>query len=91
MLYEVITSGVVPVYLGPPNISDYIPANTYIDRNSFRTHEQLFDRLNEITEYEFLEYRKNIDSFLRSETAEKFSCEYFADSIGKVAQLFFTK
>jgi hypothetical protein len=56
----------VPVYLGAQNITDYIPANTFIDFDSFGDYKELYAYLSNMTAQEFYSYIDNISDFMDS-------------------------
>jgi alpha(1,3/1,4) fucosyltransferase len=80
-IFDAFSSGCVPVYWGASNITKYIPANCFIDRREFSSHEELYKFMKSINENEFLEYQKNITSFLLSEKSSLFKPDSFANII----------
>ena len=40
-IFDSMMAGCIPIYWGAPNIHDYVPCKTYIDRLSFHTHEAM--------------------------------------------------
>jgi hypothetical protein len=50
----------VPVYLGSPTISNYIPECCFIDISNFKNYDELFDYLNNVPQMEYMDYIKNI-------------------------------
>jgi alpha(1,3/1,4) fucosyltransferase len=86
-IFDCFIAGVVPVYLGPPNINDYIPNSCYIDRNDFQNHRDLYHFLASMGEKKYDQYRDAADAFLRSPSIIPFTGEYFAERISGVAKL----
>ena len=82
-IFDCFCSNIVPVYLGPPNILDFIPANCFINYNSFDTINLLVDFLEEMSDITYNEYLKNINNFLKSDTIKQFSIETFVSTITK--------
>lgn len=80
-IFDCFFAGCVPIYWGAPDITTHIPADCFIDRTQFKSHEEMYRHLKTISEQEYIQYQKNIISFLKSETAYPFSAEYFADVI----------
>lgn len=76
-IFDCFRCGCVPVYWGAHNISDYIPANCFIDRKQFSTYDELYDYLNTIDEKTFEQYLANIRNYLQSPTAQLYSIEHF--------------
>lgn len=71
----------VPVYWGPDNICDHIPAACFIDKREFATYEELYDFLSNMADAVYCRYIDNIRNFLNSEKIHQFSSEYFADTL----------
>ena len=82
-IFDCFFSGCVPVYWGASNITQYIPADCFIDRRQFRDTEEVYVFLKAMTEQEFIGYQKRIAAFLQSDAAYPFSAEFFAETITK--------
>jgi len=67
----------IPVYWGAPNITEHIPANTFIDRRQFKDNNHLYESLKAMKEGEYNQYIENINKFLQSEKAQLFTEESF--------------
>lgn len=80
-IFDCFNAGVIPIYLGAPDVEQYIPENTFIYFRKYREYTDLDLRLRSIDEAEFSAYLKNIDSFLQSPEYEIFSEKHFADTI----------
>lgn len=78
-IFDCFRCGCVPVYWGADNVTDYIPADCFIDRNQFSNYDQLYDYLNNMDKETFEKYLNNIRSYLNSPTARLYSIEHFAD------------
>lgn len=73
--------GCVPVYLGAPDITDYIPDNCFIDYRKFASNAEMLSYLQSITEDEFNQYLENIRAWFKSEIAQRFTFQYFANQM----------
>ena len=80
-LFDCFFAGCVPVYLGAPNVTDYIPEDCFIDKRKFSDYSGLFDYLNQMPEDDYLEYVHAIEEFMKSEKIVPFGAEYFADTV----------
>lgn len=80
-IFDAFVGGTVPVYLGATNITDYVPANCFIDRTQFKTENELYQFLKNMDQKTYDNYLHNIRTFLASPQAQKFSCESFASLI----------
>ena len=83
-IFDSFFAGCVPIYLGAPNITDYIPANTFIDRRHFSDYARLYDFINNMGESEYNEYLNNIEAFLKSDSFKKFTRKSFAQDLARV-------
>ena len=54
----------VPIYMGAPNVENYISKDTYIDRREFKDDQSLLSFLNKIDETEYGYYLERISAFL---------------------------
>ncbi len=76
-IFDCFAAGIVPVYLGAPNIEKYVPKTCFIDRRDFATMEDLYAFMKAMTKEQYNEYLRNIRDFLSSEKAHLFSQENF--------------
>ena len=80
-IFDSFFSGCVPVYWGANNVTDYIPADCFIDRRNFINTEAVYNHLKTITEEEFYGYQQRIAKFLASDAAKLFGSEAFVETI----------
>lgn len=85
-IFDCFFAECVPIYLGAPNITSYIPTTTFIDGRSFASYEELYRYLMEIDEKTYNQYLQCSDDFLHSEEFEKFTYDSFAENIISVLQ-----
>lgn len=78
-IFDCFFAGCIPVYLGPPNIDEFIPRNTYIDKNQFPTYQDLYSYLQTLSNEEISRYQENIKIFLQSSMGKRFSSEKFSN------------
>lgn len=71
----------VPIYWGAPNVTDYIDADTFVDRRKFKNNDELAKFLTEMTEKEYNKYLMSADRFMKSEKYAKFLPEDFCNRI----------
>ena len=67
----------VPIYWGAPNITEFIPANCFIDRRAFASLDELYLFLKQMDEKTYNQYLDNINKFVKSPQSYKFSDDYF--------------
>lgn len=86
-IFDCLRAGAVPVYLGAPNISDYVDEEAYIDRRRFDNDEQLIEYLLGVDEPAYKRLRDAALAYLGSERFRQFLPEAFADVIVQHAAL----
>lgn len=77
-IFDCFAAGVVPVYWGASNVTDYIPEGCFVDRRKFKDNKALYKFLKGITKAEYEQYLKNAEVFLKSDGAKLFSPDHFA-------------
>ena len=80
-IFDGFFAGSIPVYLGAPNVTEYIPAGTFIDKRNFKTYADLYRYMKGMPEPEYLAYLAAIEAFVRGEKIKMFSPETFAELI----------
>ena len=81
-LFDRFFAGCVPIYYGAPNVSDYIPANTFIDKRHF-TYEELYRYISNMSEREYNGYIEAAQEFLASPAFRPFTPEGRVDQFIK--------
>ncbi|MCK9265610.1 glycosyltransferase family 10 [bacterium] len=82
-IFNSFFAGCVPVYFGAPNITDYIPANTFIDKRNFKNYEELYRYLKDMRDSEYIRYLDSIKNFVLSDKIYPFSAECFVETLFK--------
>jgi hypothetical protein len=80
-IFDCFFSGCVPIYWGADNVTNYIPADCFIDRCRFRDTREVYDFIKAMTEQEFIGYQQRIATFLQSDAAHLFSSESFVETV----------
>lgn len=81
-IFDCFESGIVPIYLGAPNIEEYIPSNCYIRADKYSKPE-LLSLIKNMDEETYNTYLENIENYLQSKQAELFSTQQFVDQLMK--------
>lgn len=76
-IFDCFRCGCIPIYWGADNITDYIPANCFIDRNQFKNYEQMYTYLKNMDKETFENYLSNIRNYLNSSAAQAYSVDMF--------------
>lgn len=77
-LFDAMLAGTVPIYLGAPDITDWVPPETFVDMRDFSGYAELRDFLHSLGPAEIDAYREAARAFLRSERFAPFRKETFA-------------
>jgi hypothetical protein len=71
-IFDCILCGVIPVYLGAPDIDAFVPREIYIDFNFFSSFEDLENYLRTLSLEEINRYLNSASDFVASESFEKY-------------------
>jgi hypothetical protein len=74
-IFDALFAGCVPVYLGAPDVTDFLPASIFIDRRNFKNYEELYKYLKGMPEKEHATYLAEIENFVRGPRIKPFSVE----------------
>ena len=80
-IFECLFSGVIPVYLGDPDIQKRVPAEAFIDARHFSSYSELDDFLQSVTPALANDYLDAARQFLESDSFYPFTAEALADTI----------
>ena len=83
-IIDCLVAGVIPLYQGAPDVTDFIPKDCFIDISHEMDLTKLENRLDQISEVEGMKMIQVGQEFLRSSQAYPFSYQGFA---GKIAEL----
>lgn len=80
-IFDCFFAGCVPIYLGAPNILDYIPEDTFINREKFSNYNELYNYITNMPDAEYYSYTSKIYNFLKSKRVVPFNAESFAEIV----------
>lgn len=66
-IYDVMKAGTVPIYLGAPNIEEFVPKDCFINYADFKNDEALYEYLISVTPTEYQNYLSCIQNFMASD------------------------
>lgn len=84
-IIDCFVAGVIPIYLGAPDIAKFVPADSFINMRSFNTFGDLHKYLTNISQQEALEIISKGRGFLYSPEGKLYSHEGMAKFILKLA------
>ena len=76
-IFDCFAAGVIPIYWGATNITDYIPKECFIDRRDFASLDELYAFLKQMDKATFKGYLDRIAAYLESDEAQVFSKGHF--------------
>lgn len=82
-IFDCFFAGCVPIYLGAPNITKYIPAECFVDKRKFKTYQELYWYIKNMPEEQYKNYLDSIKNFILGGKFYAFSAENFANTIIK--------
>lgn len=80
-IFDCMRSNCVPIFLGAPNVKDYVDKDAFIDRRDFATPDKLKRYLFDMSEFEYERYLGAIRSYLASARFGQFLSPAFAETI----------
>jgi alpha(1,3/1,4) fucosyltransferase len=80
-IFDAFFAGCVPIYIGAPDVTEYIPPETFIDKRNFRDYAELYRYLTGMTEKEYAGRLAAIEDFVRGDRIKPFGPERYTDII----------
>ena len=80
-IFDSFFAGCIPIYLGAPNITKYIPPETFIDKRKFDSYSDLYKYIKNMPDETYQDYLEAIETFVTSDDIYPFGEEFFADTI----------
>lgn len=88
-MIDCLFAGCVPVYWGAPDVTDYVPADCFIDFRKFKNFAELDEYLRAMDEKTYNQYIENINRFIKSEYSYNLSAEKYMKDLIDVFELYF--
>lgn len=85
-IFDCFLAGCIPVYWGAPDITEFVPAETFIDYRRFRHYADLDRFLCEMTESEARGYLDAARKFLAGPVFDKFTVDYLVNDMLNVME-----
>jgi len=79
-IFHCMYAGCIPVYWGASNITDYIPADCFIDKRKY-SYKSLYNYLLKIDCQQYEKYQEAIKQFLKGEGFQRFSIQRFIETL----------
>lgn len=78
-IFDCFYCGTIPIYLGAPDIEQYVPSECFIDMRRFASYQDLAVFLKSLGERDIHAYRENARDYLKSEAFRPFRKETFTE------------
>lgn len=83
-IFDCFHAGCVPIYLGAPNVTNFIPATCFIDPRNYSSWSELYTYLTSISESHYQTYIDHINTFLASSASKHFTNETYVNTLVQV-------
>jgi hypothetical protein len=78
-MFDCFLAGTIPIYLGDPDVTNYVPENCFIDKRNFSTYEALRAYMRTLSEKDIQAYKENARDYLSCEMFKPFRKKSFAE------------
>jgi len=85
-IFDCFRVGTIPIYLGPPDVHDYIPEECFIDKRKFETYADLRAYLHSLSAADIRRYKENARDFLASEKFQPFLSRSFVELFSRAIE-----
>lgn len=83
-IFDCFFSGTVPVYLGAPDITRWVPSDCFVDMRRFGDYGELREYLQQLSPSEIASYKQAARAYLSSEEYLPFTKHSFAERIARI-------
>lgn len=80
-IFDAFFAGCIPIYIGAPDVADYIPRETFIDRRRFGDEAELYRHLMLMSPAEHEERLLAIEDFVRGPRIRRFGPDHLTNII----------
>lgn len=85
-IFDCFYAGCVPVYWGAPDVTQWIPAEAFIDMRQFRDFAELRTFLHDLRPADVSRYREAARSFIESPAYDRFKPAAFAETVWQIVR-----
>jgi len=85
-IFDCFYCGTIPIYLGAPDIEQYVPSNCFIDMRRFGSYGDVAAFLRALGQKDIHAYREHARQYLTSEAFRPFRKENFAEHFVRAVQ-----
>jgi hypothetical protein len=80
-IFDVLRCGCVPIYLGAPNIAEYVDREAFLDRSAFASNRDLAEYISTISEKEYDRFLEAGRDYLASDKFKLFLSPHFVKTM----------
>lgn len=80
-IFDSFFAGCVPIYWGANNITDHVPKECFVDFRDFKSYDELYNFIKNMSDEEYMKYLTNIENYLNNDESLQFKSEGFTKSI----------
>ena len=80
-MFDCFFAGTIPIYLGAPDIREYVPPQCFIDFSDYRDYDSLNNYLRSLSEEDIAARKRAIRNFLSSDQFAKFKGKAFWENV----------
>ncbi|MGH7617091.1 MAG: glycosyltransferase family 10 domain-containing protein [Gemmatimonadaceae bacterium] len=85
-LFDCFVTGTIPIFLGAPDVKDYVPRECFIDMRDFANYEELRKFLKAVSPSEIARYKEAMRAYMASESFKRFGNQRFTELIGRLVE-----
>lgn len=90
-IIDCFVAGAIPIYIGAPDVLDFIPSDTFIDYRKFNSIEDLHQVLEKMSEEESMMMVQKGRQFLASSEGDRFSYEAMSEKVFKIIREYYDR
>ncbi len=90
-IIDCFVAGVIPIYLGAPDVVEFIPKGSFIDMRQFKSWQEIDGYLHQLNEKDALKMISKGQNFLKSPKGELFSYQSMAQRVMKLIEIELSK
>jgi hypothetical protein len=83
-LFDCFVAGTIPIFLGAPDVQDYVPPACYIDMRDFKSYEELRTFLKRLSPAEIGAYKRAMREYMQSDAFHAFGKQRFTELLGTI-------
>jgi hypothetical protein len=83
-LFDCFVTGTIPIFLGAPDVQDYVPPDCYIDMRQFSGYADLAAFLRGMSPQQVRAYKDAAKAYMKSDAFLRFGKQRFTELLGRI-------